>query len=74
MKYVIMKTNAAISIGIKPIGHNRKDGDIVVSEKEVMASSFVSGTLEERVLELQGEIYDEGQMLQIIKKGGWSHE
>lgn len=72
MKYIICKANKAADIGIKPLGHRLRQDKILINEKELMTCPALGGSLEERVVAIEGKVYTYESITQLInKEGGW---
>ncbi len=71
MKYIIADKAKAADVGFVIEDHRRKDNQILLNEKEVMSNIALTGTLKQRVKQLNGASYTEKQVITEINKGGW---
>lgn len=67
MKYVITDISIAESFGFQRELHRCKEIFMVLSEKEVMNSPALGGTLEERVSSLRGVICTQEEALDFMR-------
>lgn len=67
MRYIITTIANASMAEILEIGHITKGNKIVINEKELMNSS-VTGTFDERVEAIKGDVYTNKEIKNIIKK------
>ena len=63
----------AINAGVQLPGHLVKEKSIILNEKEVMCLPSLDGELENRILSLDGIVYNNASMGQMISEGGWKH-
>lgn len=73
MNYVIADKEKAVRLGFRTLGHRVKGGSIILNEKEVRVSAWLSGTFAERVEQLGGEVHSNTGINNIIGEGGWQH-
>lgn len=66
MDYVITTTEKAYNWGFSPVGHTINGKKICLNEKEVMSNDSLSGTLEERVTQLDGVLVDVNEAKEIM--------
>lgn len=69
MRYAIIKIERAESIGISPEYHFKKDGMIVVNEKEIEYSKATGSTFEEKIASIEGDIRSKTSIKKEIKNG-----
>lgn len=73
MRYVVANKKKALDAGVPLLGHLVKGESIILNEKEVTCLSSLDGELEDRILLLDGIIYTNTRMNQIISEGGWEY-
>ncbi len=73
MRYVVANKEKALNSGVLLLGHMVNGESIILNEKEVMCLSSLDGELEDRILSLDGIVYTNTRMNQIISEGGWEH-
>ena len=73
MRYVVANKEKALDAGGLLLGHLVKGESIVLNEKEVMCLPSLDGELEDRILLLDGIVYTNTSMNQIISEGGWEY-
>ena len=71
MRYVVANKEKALDAGVLLLGHLVKGESIILNEKEVMCLPSLDGELEDRILLLDGIVYTNTSMNQIISEGGW---
>lgn len=71
MQYIIASKQKAILAGFSLVGHHTHNEKILLNGKEVMDSAMLSGTAAERAKQIDGELYSETKVYQIIKQEGW---
>lgn len=69
MKYAIVEIERAESIGINTDNHFKKNGMIIVNEKEIEYSDAVGITFEEKIHSLGGKIKNTISIKKEIKNG-----
>ena len=69
MRYVVANKEKALDAGVLLLGHLVKEESIILNEKEVMCLS----SLEDRILLLDGIVYTNTSINQIISEGGWEY-
>lgn len=73
MRYVVANKKKALDAGVLLLGHLVKGESIILNEKEVMYLPSLDGELEDRILLLDGIVYTNTNMNQIISEGGWEY-
>ena len=68
-----LKKVLALDAGVLLLGHLVKGESIILNEKEVMCLPSLDGELEDRILLLDGIVYTNTSMNQIISEGGWEY-
>ena len=66
MRYVVANKEKALDAGVLLLGHLVKGESIILNEKEVMCLPSLDGELEDRILLLDGIVYTNTSMNQII--------
>lgn len=66
MDYIITTTEKAFNWGFTPVGHTINGNKICLNEKEVMANESLTGSLAERVIQLDGAIVDVNEAKEIM--------
>ena len=66
MRYVVANKEKALDAGVLLLGHLVKGESIILNEKEVMCLPSLDG-------ELDGIVYTNTSMNQIISEGGWEY-
>ena len=61
MRYAIAKTDKAKMFGFKEFGHKTNRDLICINEKELMNTTTMSGSLEERVEALEAELLSDSE-------------
>ena len=69
MRYVVANKEKALDAGVLLLGHLVKGESIILNEKEVMCLPSLDGELEDRILLLDGIVYTNTSMNQIISEG-----
>lgn len=69
MRYAIIQIEKARSIGIVSVNHFKKDGMMIVNEKEIEYSEAVGSTFEEKISSLGGSIKSRITIKKEIKNG-----
>lgn len=69
MRYAIVKIGHAESVGINSGNHFKKDGMMIVNEKEIEYSEASGDTFEEKVASLGGEVKSRLTIKNMIKNG-----
>ena len=59
--------------GVLLMGHLTKENLIILNEKEVVCLSSLTGGLDERLPALDGIVYTNTRINQIISAGGWEY-
>ena len=72
MRYVVANKEKALDAGVLLLGHLVK-GESIILVKEVMCLPSLDGELEDRILLLDGIVYTNTSMNQIISEGGWEY-
>lgn len=70
MRYIIADKVAAVDVGIPLIGHRTNGSQILLNEKEVTGNPTLKGSLTKRANAIQGTVYSEAEVLNLIKNGG----
>lgn len=65
MRYVLADTGKAIGAGFDAETHNVVDGKMVITEKGMMQSSYLSGDEEERLSQLDGLMFGSARELEF---------
>lgn len=73
MRYVVANKEKALDAGVLLLGHLVKGESIILNEKEVMCLPSLDGELEDRILLLDGIVYTNTSLNQIISEGGWEY-
>ena len=68
MRYVVANKEKALDAGVLLLGHLVKGESIILNEKEVMCLPSLDGELL-----LDGIVYTNTSMNQIISEGGWEY-
>lgn len=68
MRYIVINRD---KVGADPRTHLTDGERIILNEREVMMMKRLSGTLEERVAAIDGEIYEHTNIKAITKKETW---
>ena len=73
MRYVIANKEKAMDVGVLLMGHLTKEDLIILNEKDVVCLSSLTGGLDERLPAIDGTIYTNTSINQIISEGGWEY-
>lgn len=65
MRYVLADAEKAAASGFDKETHNIIDGNMVITEKGMMQSSLLSGDEEERLSQLDGQMFDSSRELEF---------
>lgn len=69
MKYIIANKEKAAKAGARTAGHHTRGKKIILDEKEALI--FPGDTLEEKVAYVDGKIYTNAEIKEILKQGDW---
>ena len=69
MRYAIITIERAESIGISSENHFKKDGMMIVNEKEIEYSEAVGSTFEEKISSLGGSLKTRISIKKELKNG-----
>jgi hypothetical protein len=73
MEYVIAQIDITEKFALQTAGHLKKDGLILLNEKEVEMCPQLSGDLAERSSQLKGMVVSRNEAMLLIKEGGWKN-
>lgn len=71
MQYIIANKSKAILKGFTVMGHRTLGDKILLNEKEILDSDKLTGNIKERASEIDGYIYSEPKVINVIKMEGW---
>ena len=69
MRYAIITIKSAESIGISADNHFKKNGEVIVNEREIEYSDAEGNNFEEKIAFLSGEIKSKISIKKEIKNG-----
>lgn len=69
MRYAIITIKSAESIGISADNHFKKNGEVIVNEREIEYSKAVGNNFEEKVASIEGDIRSKTSIKKEIKNG-----
>lgn len=70
MKYVVVDKS---SVSVDPLVHLTNGHSVILNEREVMLSRAVSGSFDERVKQMGGNIYEHAEIINLINKENWKY-
>ena len=69
MRYAIITIERAESIGISADNHFKKNGEVIVNEREIEYSDAEGNSFEEKIASLSGEIKSKISIKKELKNG-----
>lgn len=74
MRYIIINRKQADALDIDMRVHRCKGEQVIISEKEVIISPHTTGTFDECVTHLEGQVLTNAEASCLINEGGWNYE
>ena len=71
MQNIIANKSKAIPKGFTVKGHRTHGDKILLNEKEILDSNELTGDLNERAKEIDGIVYSEPKVINVIQMEGW---